>query len=112
MRKIVAMLIIGAVAVPASAQVGVRGHFRSDGTYVQPHVRSAPNNSRTDNWSSQGNYNPYTGRQGTVDPYRAPSMPTYRPYTPPQPQQYQAPKPLYQPNTLFGPQRCRSSYGC
>lgn len=109
MRKIIAGVILAAIAMPAAAQVHVRGHWRSDGTYVQPHVRSAPNQSRSDNWSSQGNYNPYTGRQGSVDPYSPPSFPTYKPYTPPQ-QTYQAPKPI-QPYQPYKP-RCYSSYGC
>lgn len=30
-------------------------------TYVQPHQRSNPNSSRTDNYSYPGNYNPNSG---------------------------------------------------
>jgi len=37
--------------------VGVRGYTRRDGTYVQPHVRSAPNSTRLDNFSTKGNVN-------------------------------------------------------
>lgn len=72
MRSIV---IVGMLAVlpiaSASAQrtVTVRGHVNRDGTYVPPHVRTAPNATRTDNWSSRPNVNPYTGETGTVDPY-------------------------------------------
>lgn len=56
--------------VPAFAQdVYVQGYFRSDGTYVQPHYRSAPNSTTLDNWSTKGNINPYTGEAGTRDPY-------------------------------------------
>lgn len=47
----------------------VQGYYRSNGTYVAPHHRSAPNNTKYDNYSSQGNINPYTGQQGTVNPY-------------------------------------------
>jgi|GEM_PF-2287285 len=50
--------------------VRVRGYTRKDGTYVAPHYRSAPNSSKLDNYSTRGNYNPYTGKTGTVDPYR------------------------------------------
>jgi hypothetical protein len=50
--------------------VYVRPHVRQDGTYVQPHMRTAPNTSPLDNYSSKGNVNPYTGKEGTVDPYR------------------------------------------
>ncbi len=48
----------------------VRGHARRDGTYVAPHRRTNPDGSRTNNWSSKGNTNPHTGKEGTQDPYR------------------------------------------
>jgi hypothetical protein len=48
----------------------VGGHTRRDGTYVQPHYRTNPNSSRMDNYSTRGNVNPYTGKSGTVDPYK------------------------------------------
>lgn len=44
--------------------------------HVQPHFRSSPNNSRSDNWSSKGSYNPHTSKVGSKDPYRS----TYRRY--------------------------------
>lgn len=48
----------------------VDGYTRRDGTYVQPHVRTNPDNTRTNNYGSQGNVNPYTGQQGRIDPYQ------------------------------------------
>lgn len=73
-------LVIGALAAPAfAAQTQVDGHFRRDGTYVAPHYRTTPDSSRGNNWSSQGNANPYTGERGTVNPY-APQTPTYPAY--------------------------------
>lgn len=48
----------------------VRGHYRNNGTYVQPHYRTAPNNNIYDNYSTKGNINPYTGKAGTVDPHK------------------------------------------
>ncbi|MFN3287655.1 MAG: hypothetical protein ACK40H_04340, partial [Sphingomonadaceae bacterium] len=53
----------------AQGTTHVRGHVRSDGTYVAPHYRTLPDGSRLNNWSTYPNVNPYTGRQGTVDPY-------------------------------------------
>lgn len=50
------------IALSASAQVHVRGYYRSNGTYVQPHERTRPNYTITDNYSYPGNYNPNTGR--------------------------------------------------
>ena len=49
----------------SSSDVYVRGYTRKNGTYVKPHYRSRPNSSIRDNWSTKGNTNPYTGRQGT-----------------------------------------------
>jgi len=48
-----------------SAQVHVRGYTKKDGTYVAPHTRSSPNGTKADNYSTKGNVNPYTGKQGT-----------------------------------------------
>ena len=81
MRKFVlAVALIGlASAVAADPPVQVRGYFKADGTYVEPHVRSAPNNTTADNWTTAPNINPYTGTQGTRQP--APASPTL--YTPP-----------------------------
>ncbi len=45
--------------------VYVQGYTRSDGTYVQGHYRSAPDSSHNNNWSTEGNVNPYTGKEGT-----------------------------------------------
>jgi hypothetical protein len=48
----------------AYADVNVDGYYKKNGTYVQPHQRSDPNNDRSDNWSSKGNTNPYTNKKG------------------------------------------------
>ena len=45
--------------------VAVRGYTKDNGTYVQPHYRSSPNEYKNDNWSTSGNTNPYTGQSGT-----------------------------------------------
>ena len=76
MMKIMTVAMIALVAVPAVAQRShaVRGYTRRDGTYVAPHRATNPNSTKLDNWSTRGNVNPYTGREGTVDPY-APTQP-------------------------------------
>lgn len=81
------------VASGAQAQAShyVQGHYRADGTYVQGHYRSNPNQTRQDNYSTQGNYNPYTGRQGTQPQYNP--TPTYQPYRPPETSSYQPYRP-------------------
>ena len=51
-------------AASSFADVWVNGYYRSSGTYVQPHYRSSPDSNPYNNWSSRGNYNPYTGKKG------------------------------------------------
>jgi hypothetical protein len=70
----------------AHADTYVRGHTRSNGTYVAPHYRSDADSSFNNNWSTAPNINPYTGQAGT----RAPSYdfsPTI-PYSPSGPSFY------------------------
>jgi hypothetical protein len=59
------------VYVPRSTIVTVRGYMKSNGAYVAPHYQTAPNATNLDNWSSKPNVNPYTGEQGTKEPYNA-----------------------------------------
>jgi endonuclease YncB( thermonuclease family) len=49
----------------SNATVNVRGYFRKDGTYVAGHQRTAPDGNFSNNWSTEGNVNPYTGKVGT-----------------------------------------------
>lgn len=84
--------------------VHINGYFRSNGTYVQPHYRSAPDGNPYNNWSFPGNTNPYTGKVagGNPDTYlknyydrtggNAYSVPSY--YTP-SPSWNPAPTPSY-----------------
>lgn len=51
--------------IAEARSVRVKGHYRKNGSYVQPHKRSSPDYSKSNNWSSKGNYNPYTGKAGT-----------------------------------------------
>lgn len=51
------------------ADTYVKGYYKKNGTYVAPHYRSSPNGNTHDNWSTKGNTNPYTGKEGTKDPY-------------------------------------------
>ncbi len=46
----------------------VNGHFKKNGTYVQPHHATNPNHTQRDNYSSKPNVNPYTGKQGKKEP--------------------------------------------
>ena len=62
-------LVVAFAALAASAQTYVAPYIKQDGTLVQGHYKTTPNTTKADNYSSQGNSNPYTGQQGKVDPY-------------------------------------------
>lgn len=59
-------VVLFIVSASLSAQTSVNGYFKSNGTYVQPHVRNSRNNTNHDNWNTRGNTNPFTGSIGTV----------------------------------------------
>ena len=68
MRKAILLAIAAlllAMCVAATAAVHVKGYTRKDGTYVAPHYRSSPDHSLSNNYSTKGNINPYTGKEGT-----------------------------------------------
>ncbi|MBU3146955.1 hypothetical protein [Clostridium sp. CF012] len=48
--------------------VNVKGYYTKNGTYVKPHYRTSPDSTLNNNWSTKGNVNPYTGKEGTIDP--------------------------------------------
>jgi hypothetical protein len=66
--KLIAALLIATFAATAWAQTYVRPHVNKDGTYIEGHYRSAPNHTDSDNYSTKGNVNPFTGQDGTVIP--------------------------------------------
>lgn len=69
MRSIITTATLLAVAAVAHAQTYVPGYIKNDGTFVQGHTRSAPNDTRMDNYGAKdniyGNRNPYTGERGS-----------------------------------------------
>lgn len=71
MRKLIHTLLISLLVVGtlsfgsvSLADVWVNSYYRSDGTFVQGHYRTAPNRYKYDNYSTWGNTNPYTGERG------------------------------------------------
>ena len=73
MRTII-LAVVGAVLIPSVSlaanhrisndDVYVSGHYKSNGTYVEPYYRSAPNANNWDNYNyqpSQPQYNPSYG---------------------------------------------------
>lgn len=59
---IVFLFVAGVSSVQAATRV--RGYYRSNGTYVNSYYRSNRNSYKIDNYSTRGNYNPYTGKKG------------------------------------------------
>lgn len=81
MKRVIVLASLVAFSGVALAGQYVKGYVRKDGTYVQPHFRSSQNSTRIDNFSTQGNVNPYTGQRGYENPY--PSL-----YNPPKQRRY------------------------
>lgn len=59
---------LSTIAQVNSKHVRVKGYTRSDGSYVAPYYRTAPNSTNLDNFSTKGNSNPYTGKPGWIEP--------------------------------------------
>lgn len=49
----------------SSGSHSTSGYTKSNGTYVAPSHATNPNGTKADNWSTKGNVNPYTGKEGT-----------------------------------------------
>lgn len=92
MKKLIVLAVLLLSASNVNAE-WVNGHWKDtnrDGvkdTYIMPYNRTAPDNNLYNNYSTRGNYNPYTGQQGTVTPQ--PNY--YQNYQPIQPYNYQPP---------------------
>jgi hypothetical protein len=54
----------------AKSSTRVRGYTKKSGTYVAPHRKTTPDKSKSNNYSTKGNVNPYTGKKGTKDPFK------------------------------------------
>ena len=66
MKKVITLIIGILMVVPslaAAKDVYVNGYYRSNGTYVRPHIRSAPDSHR---WN---NYGPSTNSGQLMNPY-------------------------------------------
>jgi hypothetical protein len=71
MKKIIAGIILAAFvsittlgfASSAYAKT-VKGYTTKKGTYVAPYHRTTADSKKSNNYSSKGNINPYTGKKG------------------------------------------------
>jgi hypothetical protein len=53
------------------------GYTRSNGTHVEGYHHTHADSNPYNNYSSQGNVNPYTGAVGHVNPSPNPAIPNY-----------------------------------
>ena len=77
MLKLAVAVLLSCLAFLSFADEYVNGYFRNDGTYVQGYFKSTPNTTNRDNYSTQGNLNPYTGNVGTRAPDYSPQAYNY-----------------------------------
>ncbi|EOW9375041.1 hypothetical protein ACOBWO_003360, partial [Vibrio cholerae] len=66
MNRIVFLLLIALSTSCFAKDVYVEGYTRSNGTQVQGHYRTSPDSTINNNFSTQGNVNPYTGKEGWI----------------------------------------------
>jgi hypothetical protein len=80
MKLTIAAAILAVLSASALAQNShyVQPHVTRNGTFVPGHMQTNPDSSRLNNWSTQGNVNPYTGQSGSVNPWNTPA-PAYTP---------------------------------
>lgn len=78
MKKIIILSVLGLLFFgffgftnSSDAATRVRGYTTKRGTYVMPHYKSTRNSTRFDNYSTKGNYNPYTRKKGYTSPYKS-----------------------------------------
>lgn len=75
MKTLIALV---AVSLACSVAIGkttlTRGYIKKSGTYVAPHFKTTPDKTKNNNYSTRGNANPMTGKEG-VKPRDGEAMP-------------------------------------
>lgn len=71
--KFITSIFIGAIVfspsiVMAKESQKVSGYVKKDGTYVAPYHATKKDKTETNNYTTKGNTNPYTGKEGTKTP--------------------------------------------
>lgn len=61
--KLLVLMLLSNIAFAGDTYV--RPYVRSNGTVVEGHYRTKPDNNYFNNYGSQGNTNPYNGRSGS-----------------------------------------------
>ncbi len=71
MRHIAIIATALLIVSPANAKtVSVKPHITKGGVYKSQSYRTSPNTTKIDNYSSKPNSNPFTGKNGKIDPFK------------------------------------------
>ena len=66
MKMLIAVVV---ASLTCSVAVGkttmTKGFVKKNGTYVAPHYKTTPDKTKNNNYSTRGNANPMTGKEGT-----------------------------------------------
>ena len=66
MKTLIALLVVTLTcAVAVGKPTSTKGYIKKNGTYVAPHYKTAPDKTKNNNYSTRGNANPMTGKEGT-----------------------------------------------
>ena len=74
LNKTIALAVFAAIVamqptlVYAKSSHATKGYTKKNGTYVAPSRATNPDKSKANNYSSKGNTNPSSGKNGTKDP--------------------------------------------
>ena len=66
---IILVLMSFSISTSEARTTRVKSGITKTGTYRPPHLRTSPNKTKIDNWSTKGNVNPFTGKKGTKKAY-------------------------------------------
>jgi hypothetical protein len=56
--------LFASFSAEATSSHSVKGYAKKNGEYIAPHKQTNPDQLRRNNYSSEGNYNPNTGKPG------------------------------------------------
>ena len=63
MKKVISLLVLALTMLSMTSvfasDVYVDGHYKKDGTYVEGHHRTSPDDRKDNNYNYPGNTNPY-----------------------------------------------------
>ena len=65
MKRLLALTFLSIYFGVATADNYVNGYYKKDGTFVNGYARSSSDSTNWNNYSTQGNSNPYTGSYGS-----------------------------------------------